>query len=226
MPPSRHPLEEGHHLVMPQDHRKRPEGPPVIQGRGGHRATGERSPRKRNRSAARPLGRIRGTVAESSRTRAMTATTTGKPKRMQDLKLIGVHEDGDHLLADGGGRYRLALDDALRYRRRPSGPAAPGQCRSRSRGLRPRDVQSLIPLGAPAPRSPPLRLDRREVRRFEDRSSPSASSSRTRHARRCSPTTGSRRRPSASGWRRACATGVAADQVQWDSSGSTPASGS
>ncbi|HOT56515.1 MAG TPA: septation protein SepH, partial [Ornithinibacter sp.] len=35
---------------------------------------------------------------------------------MQDLRLIGVHEDGQHLLlanADGG-RFRLPLDEALR----------------------------------------------------------------------------------------------------------------
>ena len=38
--------------------------------------------------------------------------------------MIGVHEDGDHLLlADGdGGRYRLALDDALRAAARRDRP--------------------------------------------------------------------------------------------------------
>ena len=99
----------------------------------------------------------------------MTATTT-EAKRMQDLKLIGVHEDGDHLLlADGdGGRYRLALDDAC-----VPPPVGTGRawasCRSRSRGLRPRDVQSLIRSGLTAPRRSPGRSGWtvEKVRRFE-----------------------------------------------------------
>lgn len=68
---------------------------------------------------------------------------------MQDLKLIGVHEDGDHLLlADGdGGRYRLALDDALRAAARRDRPRL-GQLQIEIEGgLRPRDVQSLIRSG-------------------------------------------------------------------------------
>lgn len=71
---------------------------------------------------------------------------------MQDLRLVGVHDDGTHLLLEGadGTRLRLPLDDALR--------AAVRQDRSRlgqlqielDGGLRPRDVQALIRAGASA----------------------------------------------------------------------------
>ena len=52
---------------------------------------------------------------------------------MQDLRLIGVHEDGQHLLlADAdGGRYRLGLDEALRAAARRDRPGS-ASCRSRS----------------------------------------------------------------------------------------------
>ena len=84
---------------------------------------------------------------------------------MQDLRLIGVHEDGQHLLlADAdGGRYRLALDEALRAAARRDRPRL-GQLQIEiDGGLRPREVQALI-------RSRPVRrggrrpsgLDRRE----------------------------------------------------------------
>ena len=68
---------------------------------------------------------------------------------MQDLRLIGVHEDGQHLLlADAeGGRYRLTLDDALRAAARRDRPRL-GQLQIEIEGgLRPRDVQALIRRG-------------------------------------------------------------------------------
>ncbi|MDQ2755552.1 MAG: septation protein SepH, partial [Actinomycetota bacterium] len=71
---------------------------------------------------------------------------------MQDLRLVGVHDDGTHLLLEDadGTRLRLPLDDALR--------AAVRQDRSRlgqlqielDGGLRPRDVQALVRAGASA----------------------------------------------------------------------------
>ena len=68
---------------------------------------------------------------------------------MQDLRLIGVHEDGQHLLlADAdGGRYRLGLDEALRAAARRDRPRL-GQLQIEIEGgLRPRDVQALIRRG-------------------------------------------------------------------------------
>lgn len=68
---------------------------------------------------------------------------------MQDLRLIGVHEDGQHLLlADaGGGRFRLTLDEALRAAARRDRPRL-GQLQIEIEGgLRPRDVQALVRRG-------------------------------------------------------------------------------
>lgn len=68
---------------------------------------------------------------------------------MQDLRLIGVHEDGQHLLlADAdGGRYRLGLDEALRAAARRDRPRL-GQLQIEIEGgLRPREVQALIRRG-------------------------------------------------------------------------------
>ncbi len=71
---------------------------------------------------------------------------------MQDLRLIGVHEDGQHLLlanADGG-RFRLPLDEALRAAARRDRPRL-GQLQIEIEGgLRPRDVQALIRRGLSA----------------------------------------------------------------------------
>ena len=71
---------------------------------------------------------------------------------MQDLRLIGVHEDGQHLLlADAdGGRYRLGLDEALRAAARRDRPRL-GQLQIEIEGgLRPRDVQALVRRGLSA----------------------------------------------------------------------------
>ncbi|WP_053080138.1 septation protein SepH, partial [Nostocoides japonicum] len=68
---------------------------------------------------------------------------------MRDLRLIGVHEDGRHLLlADGeGGRFRLPLDDALRAAARRDRPRL-GQIQIElDGGMRPREVQALIRSG-------------------------------------------------------------------------------
>lgn len=71
---------------------------------------------------------------------------------MQDLRLIGVHEDGQHLLlADGeDGRFRVPLDEPLRAAARRDRPHM-GQLQIEIEGgLRPRDVQAMIRGGASA----------------------------------------------------------------------------
>ncbi|WP_226344963.1 septation protein SepH [Agilicoccus flavus] len=71
---------------------------------------------------------------------------------MPDLHLIGVQEDGRHLLlrADGSDtEYRLPLDDALRAAlRRDHGVRSTGSAPDEP--LRPRDVQAMIRAGASA----------------------------------------------------------------------------
>jgi hypothetical protein len=69
---------------------------------------------------------------------------------MQDLQLIGVHEDGEHLLLAGadGERFQMPIDDALRAAIRRDRPRL-GQLQIEVEGgLRPRDVQALIRAGA------------------------------------------------------------------------------
>lgn len=68
---------------------------------------------------------------------------------MKDLRLIGVHEDGEHmLLSDADGvRYRVQLDEAMRAAARRDRPRL-GQLQIEiDGGLRPRDVQALIRSG-------------------------------------------------------------------------------
>ncbi len=71
---------------------------------------------------------------------------------MHDLQLIGVHDDGEHLvLGDGEGqRYLLGVDEALRAAVRRD-RAALGQLQIEiGGGLRPREVQARIRAGATA----------------------------------------------------------------------------
>jgi hypothetical protein len=71
---------------------------------------------------------------------------------MPDLRLIGVQEDGQHLLlaAADGTHYRLALDEPLRAAARHDRPRL-GQLQIEIEGgMRPREVQSLIRAGATA----------------------------------------------------------------------------
>jgi Protein of unknown function (DUF3071) len=69
---------------------------------------------------------------------------------MQDLQLIGVHEDGEHLLLSGAddARFRLPVDEALRAALRRDRPHLGQQQIEADGGLRPRDVQALIRAGA------------------------------------------------------------------------------
>jgi len=69
---------------------------------------------------------------------------------MQDLQLIGVHEDGEHLLLTGADdeRFQMPVDEALRAAIRHDRPRL-GQLQIEiDGGLRPRDVQALIRAGA------------------------------------------------------------------------------
>ncbi|GAB77597.1 Protein of unknown function [Austwickia chelonae] len=70
---------------------------------------------------------------------------------MQDLHLIGVHEDGEHLLLvdDSGAEFRLRLDDAVRQaaRREPRIESLPPRD---APPLGPREVQAMIRAGATA----------------------------------------------------------------------------
>jgi hypothetical protein len=71
---------------------------------------------------------------------------------MQDLQLIGVHEDGEHLLLSGvdGARFRMRVDEPLRAAIRRDRPRL-GQLQIEiDGGLRPRDVQALIRAGVSA----------------------------------------------------------------------------
>jgi hypothetical protein len=88
-------------------------------------------------------------VVEDGRVRCCRAT---QEKAMQDLQLIGVHEDGEHLLlvAGDGGRFRIRVDEPLRAAIRHDRPRL-GQLQIEiDGGLRPRDVQALIRAGASA----------------------------------------------------------------------------
>ncbi len=71
---------------------------------------------------------------------------------MQDLQLIGVQEDGEHLLLSGsnGGHFRMRVDEPLRAAIRHDRPRLGQQRDETGEGLRPRDVQALIRAGASA----------------------------------------------------------------------------
>ena len=68
---------------------------------------------------------------------------------MRDLRLVGVHEDGQHLLlSDSEGEpYRVRLDEPLRAAVRRDRPRL-GQLQIEiDGGMRPREVQALIRAG-------------------------------------------------------------------------------
>lgn len=68
---------------------------------------------------------------------------------MRDIHLLGVHEDGEHLvLGDGERQYRLPLDDTLRAAVRWERRHHVEQVGATEEPLRPRDVQAMIRAGA------------------------------------------------------------------------------
>ncbi|WP_432562136.1 septation protein SepH [Kineococcus sp. SYSU DK003] len=89
---------------------------------------------------------------------------------MQDLRLVGVHDDGEHvvLVATDGSRYRLRVDEALRAAVRRD-RARLGQLQIQMAAqLRPRDIQARIRAGESAEEvaeAGGLSLD--HVRRYE-----------------------------------------------------------
>ncbi|MGO4132227.1 septation protein SepH [Janibacter hoylei] len=71
---------------------------------------------------------------------------------MRDLRLIGVHDDGEHLLVtdDSGEEYRLRIDEPLRAAARRDRPRL-GQLQiAIDNNVRPREVQAMIRAGASA----------------------------------------------------------------------------
>ncbi|MFC8503320.1 septation protein SepH [Pedococcus sp. NPDC057267] len=73
----------------------------------------------------------------------------GTGEAMRDLRLIGVHEDGQHLLLSDneGERFRVQLDEPLRAAVRRDRPRL-GQLQIEiDGGMRPREVQALIRAG-------------------------------------------------------------------------------
>lgn len=72
---------------------------------------------------------------------------------MQDLRLVGVHEDGEHLLlgGEGGESYRLAIDEALRSAAaRPSVRVPAADSSTSGPVMSPREIQARIRAGASA----------------------------------------------------------------------------
>ncbi|TLM86666.1 DUF3071 domain-containing protein [Pseudarthrobacter sp. NamE2] len=69
---------------------------------------------------------------------------------MQDLRLVGVHDDGMHLLLSGAGgeMFQLPIDEALRTASRST--AKPPSADRPSVPLSPRDIQARIRAGATA----------------------------------------------------------------------------
>lgn len=139
--------QEGHDLLGGAS------GPPKETGDGVVRGEGDAESGMGQAYAGNPasLGVGCGIWLSGSGTVVLTTSTTGSP-HMRDLRLIGVHEDGQHLLlanADGG-RFRLPLDEALRAAARRDRPRL-GQLQIEIEGgLRPRDVQALIRRGLSA----------------------------------------------------------------------------
>lgn len=71
---------------------------------------------------------------------------------MRDLRLIGVHDDGEHLVVtdDAGEEYRLRIDEPLRAAARRDRPRL-GQLQiAIDNDVRPREVQAMIRAGASA----------------------------------------------------------------------------
>lgn len=72
---------------------------------------------------------------------------------MQELRLVGVHDDGEHLLlsGEGGETYRLRIDEALRTASSRQPRRAPLSTPSQGGGgLSPREIQARIRAGATA----------------------------------------------------------------------------
>ncbi|MCQ1949821.1 septation protein SepH [Arthrobacter sp. zg-Y859] len=90
---------------------------------------------------------------------------------MQDLRLVGVHEGGEHLLLSGKGgeTFRLRIDEALRVAAsRPAHRSAPQAAPAAGTTMTPRDIQARIRSGASAEEVAELSgHDLAHIRRYE-----------------------------------------------------------
>ncbi len=71
---------------------------------------------------------------------------------MQDLRLVGVHDDGEHLLLSGAGgeMFQLPIDEALRVAANRTSAKAASSARATPIAMSPRDIQARIRAGATA----------------------------------------------------------------------------
>jgi hypothetical protein len=71
---------------------------------------------------------------------------------MQDLRLVGVHDDGEHLLLSGAGgeMFQLPIDEALRVAANRTAAKAASIARATPIAMSPRDIQARIRSGATA----------------------------------------------------------------------------
>ncbi|RKR13837.1 septation protein SepH [Arthrobacter oryzae] len=71
---------------------------------------------------------------------------------MQDLRLVGVHDDGEHLLLSGTGgeMFQLPIDEALRVAASRTGAKAASSAAGPPIAMSPRDIQTRIRNGATA----------------------------------------------------------------------------
>ena len=142
---------------------------------------------------------------------------------MRDLRLIGVHDDGEHLVvADSDGEeYRIAIDDRLRAAARRDKPRL-GQLEiEMDSTVRPREVQAMIRAGATAEEvASRTGWSLEKIARFEgpvlaEREHVAAAAQRVRmrgQGAGAGETLGGRAAA------RLAARGVAEEQVEWDSS--------
>ncbi|MER2133865.1 MAG: septation protein SepH [Arthrobacter sp.] len=90
---------------------------------------------------------------------------------MQDLRLVGVHEGGEHLLLSGRGgeTFRLRIDEALRVAAaRPARRGSPSAEPEAGPTMTPRDIQARIRAGASAEEVAELSgHDIAHIRRYE-----------------------------------------------------------
>ncbi|BCW70609.1 septation protein SepH [Arthrobacter sp. NicSoilB8] len=89
---------------------------------------------------------------------------------MQDLRLVGVHDDGEHLLLSGtgGAMFQLPIDEALRVAASRTAAKAAASAAAPPIAMSPRDIQTRIRNGATATEVAELSgipLDK--VRRYE-----------------------------------------------------------
>ena len=71
---------------------------------------------------------------------------------MQDLRLVGVHDDGEHLLLSGTGgeMFQLPIDEALRVAASRTSAKTASSAAAPPIAMSPRDIQTRIRNGATA----------------------------------------------------------------------------